>query len=417
MLILVPKSTPRVHYTMDFVFGEIIGISYELTDSIADFQNSTDLIKWSYGVYLEEYLVLPAHSLLFETDIKPLDLHKIIFQDLIVLFKTEHKIEGIQFDVFSSIFYLISRYEEYLPSVHDSHGRYASFQSTAVSFGFLDIPMVNRYIFWIINWLKSHFINIKMQYLPSQVQFTFDIDHPFYLEGVTLKKYIARSIKNLFSDIENDPFDTFQFIETTLGEYKPIYFVLCPKNPAKNDHFQKREHPQFQQLISSLASKFSIGIHPSYSSIENKLIDEELNWLQKLTSKKITKNRFHYLKFTIENLYNSLKKTTIVEDYSMAYGNISGFRTSTSFPFYLYDLVKNKKTSIRIWTPCIMDSSFQYAESADKINLFDTKVSIYISEIKKYGGCFIPIFHNDILSKDEWKKAFKDTVEKTKNEL
>ena len=70
----------------------------------------------------------------------------------------------------------------------------------------------------------------------------------------------------------------------------------------------------------------------------------------------------------------------------------------------------NRKTSLKIYTPCIMDSVFKYGEGGN----FVEKSSQLIEEIQNYGGVFIPIFHNDIIVDDEWQTHFKECIEKMK---
>ena len=51
------------------------------------------------------------------------------------LFPTSDEL-AIPFDLFSAAFYLVSRYEEYLPFASDSHGRFMPSQSIAYKKGF-----------------------------------------------------------------------------------------------------------------------------------------------------------------------------------------------------------------------------------------------------------------------------------------
>lgn len=418
MLILVPKNTPRLAYTLDFILVEILNISYQTTTSIDFFKSSENKHKWSYGVFCDENTpTLPSFPLMFEETIVEQTLEKIEKDTIIALFKTEEIYNEIHFDVIASVFYLISRYEEYLPAVHDPHGRYASFQSVASQYDFLDIPMVNRYIDWLARWLTSQFKTLDIKPPKGRALFTFDIDHPFYSQGISIQKKITRQLRDLFSNTERDKFDTFDFIHSAIDTLDARYFVLCPKEPSKNDHFVLREDTVFTDLIRSLSQKINMGIHPSYFSIDYKLISSEIQWLESKIGNDVFTSRFHYLRFKIEQLIAAYKNTRIKDDFSMAYGNISGFRSSTSFPYYFFDLQKNRKTELKIWTPCIMDSTYEYYRGNDKKELFLAKTKQYIREIKQYGGTFTPIFHNDILSHSSWKETLIETVKIVRDEL
>jgi hypothetical protein len=405
MLIYCPLVSRRVEYILDFVLKETLGIDYELTSVRDGFISSDCSVKWGYGEWIENIPCLPAANLLYETTIAPQELERIIHEDRISFFEVENY-DGIDFDIFASAFYLISRYEEYLPCVLDEHGRYAAYQSVAVQYGFLNTAMVNRYIFWFMTWLKKNFPSLDVKIDKPKFLISFDIDHPFYSKDISLDKWILRSIKNFSLFTEKDKYDTFDFIFDTLGELKSIFFFLCPEHPSDMDHFNKRESENFKNLVQYIKSKSQIGIHPSYHAGSKKLLSEEVQWLSKQHDRQIKASRHHYLRFDIESSPQQLILSGVQFDFSLAYSSHVGFRSGTSLPFYLYDLVRERKINLKIYTPCIMDSSFQYGAIAD----YRENCQQLLAEIKAYGGYFIPIFHNDILAENEWKENFKFLV-------
>lgn len=410
MLILVDKITPRLEYTFDFVCLEILKIPYGFVTDKEVFIQSNQVVKWSYGIEVEGIPSLPAVHLLFERKIEPQILQKVIRGDIIPIFRAK---EGIGFDVFASLFYLISRYEEYLPSVRDAHGRYAAYQSVAMEFGFIEKTMVNRYIVWFANWLKENFSTIEFKLPKWTVLYTFDVDHPYYSKDIPLDRMLARKIKNVRTIGEKDKYDTYDFILDSLKEIPSLFFFLCPKEPSENDNYNKRDNQGFKELITKIRERSKIGIHPSYYADENDLLKEEADWLSALHQRQIKSSRYHYLRNDIESSYSKLPKAGIKFDFSMAYGNQSGFRSSCSLPFYFFDVKANKKTEIIIYSPCIMDSSYEYGHMKG----FDAKCRTLLDEVKNYGGVFIPIFHNDILAKEEWKEHFINSMNMIRNEI
>src|SRR5207253_2245204 len=78
----------------------------------------------------------------------------------------------LKFDMLAASFYLISRYEEYLPHSKDEYGRYAHVNSLAFREGFLDVPLVNLWLQDLRNVIASKFqsTSLKKQsftFLPS----------------------------------------------------------------------------------------------------------------------------------------------------------------------------------------------------------------------------------------------------------
>ena len=57
------------------------------------------------------------------------------------LFFPAGEVSSIPFDIFAASFYLITRYEEYLPHVQDVHERFPADESIAFKNGFLEQPV------------------------------------------------------------------------------------------------------------------------------------------------------------------------------------------------------------------------------------------------------------------------------------
>src|SRR5207247_9575613 len=93
------------------------------TINIVKIKNN-DIIKINYSttaVEVNEIQISP-HTLLFENGI----VHRLVecfeWKGLKAFFKTEG---DIPFDIFAASFYLLTRYEEYLPHKEDEYGRFA----------------------------------------------------------------------------------------------------------------------------------------------------------------------------------------------------------------------------------------------------------------------------------------------------
>jgi hypothetical protein len=56
--------------------------------------------------------------------------------------------EGLRqdvFDLFAAAFYLVTRYEEYLPFIADRHNRFEASQSVLFKHGLLERPLINEW--------------------------------------------------------------------------------------------------------------------------------------------------------------------------------------------------------------------------------------------------------------------------------
>jgi len=165
MLLLSAHITPRLSYIVDFIGTELFADHTPITittDAAAFAANPGPRINYSEhdipGCFTlrpistnpRTELSLPGStgqstglSLLFETGIRPIPVECFPFNDQKAFFPTTG---DFPFDLFAAAFYLLSRYEEYLPHDKDEYGRYAHTASLAWREGFLDQPLINTWL-------------------------------------------------------------------------------------------------------------------------------------------------------------------------------------------------------------------------------------------------------------------------------
>ena len=116
LLIYVDEVTPRISYTFDHVFLNQLGLTYSLTNSLTDFKKA-ETHKFSYSKKkIGSSLFFRSHGLLFDSDIKKLIINPKEFKNTKVFFDIDDNASALPFDPFSCIFYMLSRYEEYISS-------------------------------------------------------------------------------------------------------------------------------------------------------------------------------------------------------------------------------------------------------------------------------------------------------------
>src|SRR6476646_5300013 len=138
----------RLSYIVDFFSAKITGEPIIITNDIDEFKNA-DAIKINYSSTEidENEIQISPHTLLFEEGIQLQLIECFEWNRLKVFFKTEGH---IPFDIFAASFYLLTRYEEYLPHEEDEYGRYAHVNSLAFKENFICLPLVNLWIEEII---------------------------------------------------------------------------------------------------------------------------------------------------------------------------------------------------------------------------------------------------------------------------
>lgn len=432
MLIYTSNITPRLQYATDFLGKEIIGKSFDLTTN-KDFYAGSNAPKINYSSErnsLGEFWIKP-HSLLFETGLKEQVVNIFEINDSKAFFRTEGDLE---FDVFAASFYLLSRYEEYLPHQKDMYGRYGHENSLAFKEGFLDLPLVNFWIKIFKEKLKQKFSSLTIYDSPFTFLPTYDIDiawsykHKGWWRSLgglwqSLIKSNWRQVKEriaVFQGKEKDPFDSYDWLHRLHEEnrVKPYYFFLLAE---KNGRYDKNILPQqkaLQALIGDHMVRYPVGIHPSWrSGDEHELLKKEINILSNITGNKILSSRQHYIRFTLPETFRRLIDSGVQFDFSMGYGSINGFRASVATPFYWYDLEKEQATNLMLFPFCYMEANSFYEQKYLAKQALE-EMRYYYNVVLSVNGTFIMIWHNNFLGTDKlfngWKEIYEQFVKETR---
>ena len=137
LLVYTHKSSPRLRYIFDLVLNQLMGVQYKFTNLKEEFiaHNGPRL---SYcDAALGDELFIYASRLLFEKGIEDQQINVFEWHGVPVFFGTHPKYQ-MPFDLFAASFYLVSRYEEYLPHIKDEHSRFTPQQSLAYQKNFLN---------------------------------------------------------------------------------------------------------------------------------------------------------------------------------------------------------------------------------------------------------------------------------------
>ena len=169
LLIYVDKVTPRVSFTFNHVLFNQLGLTYSLTSSLNCYKE-TKTYKFSYSKKkIGSSLFFRSHGLLYDSDIKKLIINPKEFKNTKVFFDINDNVSALPFDPFACIFYMLSRYEEYISSDKDNHERYNYRNSISYKCNFLTEPIVEHWVMFIKDILLSKFPDISFSKKKIQV--------------------------------------------------------------------------------------------------------------------------------------------------------------------------------------------------------------------------------------------------------
>ncbi len=427
-LIYASQISSRLQYITNFLFNDILGLDILILTNINDFkQSSLPKINYSKCSVCEKELFIQAGDLLFQQHIQ----YQIIENELkqAINYKKNQLFNNAKLtvDIFSLSFFLLSRYEEYLPFKSDQHHRFPSSESIANKFNFLDRPIIDEWALELGSLLQKTFPTLKLKPSGYKFQPTYDID----IAWAFGQRNWWRTIGGYFQDLKQldnkrllhriqvhrgkttDPFDQYDYLyqlHKNQNYITPIYFFLLGKYGTFDKNINSH-NKHFQTLIQKIDSYAQVGIHPSYSSNQSaSILHNEQRQLERIIGTQINRSRQHYLKLTFPRTYQQLCAIGINNDYTMGYADAIGFRASTARSFLWYDLSNDKLTNLRIHPFMVMDVSLRYYLKLSTENAI-TRTHKLINCCKQVGGTFCSIWHNSSFSEidewTDWKKVYE----------
>ena len=218
--IFVEAISERLLYTLDFVFKER-GLEYTLTNDHHTFIAS-DCKKINYSErFFDNIIQLIPSCILFDEEIIIYDIHSGMYEKEDCL-----KINGV-IDPLGSIFYILSRMEEYTSTLEDEHGRFQVKNSVMDRYQWLDKAMCDRWAVAFLNFLNQHELIVFQNHEHKvEIRPTFDIDNAYAYQLKTgWRKWLStskdilnrNSIRLKERDLvlggsKIDPYDTYDYI-------------------------------------------------------------------------------------------------------------------------------------------------------------------------------------------------------------
>jgi hypothetical protein len=419
MIIVTEILSPRLYYVLDYLFNWRLGISCQLCDPKDYNSNEIEgpvLLYSNHNLNLSPRII--PEGLLLEDFFHHGKPEFSYFEDMPVLFADE-KEGGLGFDIFSAVFWVLSRYEEYQPYSDDEHGRFPASSSLLFQKNLLETPIVDIWVLFLKQKLKSLFPELNFKKEIYQFQPTIDIDSPWCY----CNKGLLRNLGGFFRDISNgkwtlvrervkvlsglvdDPFFTFNIIDNIHNEadIKPIYFVLIGPH-GKFDKTISISKKVFRNLIISISQNFKVFLHPSYRAADDiTQMEIEINNLEQLTGQKTTASRQHFLKIHLPGYYQMIVELGIQNDYSFGYADYPGFRAGTSRPFKFYDLSREQATNLFLHPLIIMDVTLQSYMGLNTDQATNV-INRIVDQVKNVNGLLITLWHNQSFDEThDWK--------------
>ena len=423
------KITNRIKYIFHLVFRDVLNLEVKLTSDREAFRSEQG-VKISYGKSpLDDELFFAAGAILYERGISHKEITMIEYDGLPAFFPVYNQKSALPFDVFGASFYLVTRYEEYLPYKKDEYGRFSAQESLAFQKGFLHKPMVNIWARKIGGLLAAKYQGFSCPGRKYAFTPTIDIDAAwaykqkglFRTAGGFLNALLRLDLAEIaertrvLTGMQPDPFDTYGFQHKIHRKYKvsPVYFILFGEY-GLNDKNIPVKNRQFHTLIKSLADYNKVGIHPSFNSnFYPRKLKTEVERLSKVLNREITCSRQHFLILQFPTTYRNLINLDIKDEFSMGFASQPGFRASICSAYRFFDLELDIETKLNIHPFAFMEGTLRdYMKLPANEALVEIKT--LIDEVKSVNGHFISIWHNESIGGlkrwQGWQEVYEEMI-------
>ncbi len=423
LLVYTQKISPRVRYVFKHVFTRVLHVSISFTNEVNEFI-AHEGPKLSYTQkQLGNELHFRSVELLFEQGINDAAIQVTDWDGVPCFFAVKDQSSALPYDIFAASFYLLSRYEEYLPHVKDRLGRFPSGESLASEHGFLQLPVIDIWILRVQEIFCEHYQEVQTRHSSFKLDVIIEVSQAFLYRKVgflrtvggyvqDLAKLRLRSVFNrtrVILGLRKDPYDIFTWLINVQKQTKHTFKVLFELGDQTGETTNiKYSKATFQSLIKMVGDYCNVGLLASTVSSENvTALKVEKSRLESIVNRPLEVVQFADYQFTIPNSYRNLLDQEVSQDCSLGYSGEIGFRASTCRSFLFYDLDYEMQTPL-ILVPTSLPLEAVVDENNKTINLVE--VNTLKSVIRDVGGLFAISCSNEFLAMPHWRKLLKKLI-------
>ena len=323
-------------------------------------------------------------------------------------------------DIFASIFFMISRWEEYVNLNRDDHNRFPATESVSYKNGFLNRAIVNEYVEMLMNMLLFLGFKKDKRLKKKQLVLTHDIDRLYTWNnwqqvtrvaiGDLLKRKSIRLAKERFTEYNlikskkiNDPYDTFDILMNISEEYGlKSHFYFMSGGLTKYDNRYCIDEPKCIELISKIKHRgHIIGFHSSYNAYNDSIqFKKEKEKLENVIGQEVTEGRGHYLRFEIPVTWQINEDYGMKIDSTCGYADRVGFRCGTGQEYSVFNILTREKLKLKERPLLLMDTTLFGYQKLDQDIIRDLVINLSL-----HTNMFTVLWHNtQIQHMNEYEK-------------
>ncbi|HWI60605.1 MAG TPA: polysaccharide deacetylase family protein [Symbiobacteriaceae bacterium] len=329
-------------------------------------------------------------------------------------------------DIFGSIFFLLTRYEEAVKPDRDSRDRFPAAASLAVLESFLDRPLADEYVEVLWRALQTLWPGLERPRRESRVLLSHDVETPSSSLGrnyahlalttagdlvrrgspVLAVRRLAGSVKAYNGKPEADICNTFDLLMDAAERrgWRSCFNFITDHTAGQLDGTYAIGHPWIRSLLRRIHERgHEIGLHTSYQTYKDpaQIAREYDRLLAVADRERIRQDRWggrqNYLRFEAPTTWAAWDAAGLDYDSTLGYPDQPGFRCGTCHEYPVFDLRSRRPLKLRERPLIVMERA-----PLDAMRLIPEEALQLIRRLryrcKLVDGDFTLLWHNDRLA-------------------
>jgi O-antigen/teichoic acid export membrane protein len=345
---------------------------------------------------------------------------------------------ALPIDIFGSLFFMLTRYEEVVRGDRDSHDRFPARSSIAYEEGFLDRPIVDEYVDLLWAAIQRVWPGVSRRPTAFQLRLSHDVDEPWATVGRPVRtiargvagdvirrrdpalaaRRAASLVRSRSGRVEHDPYNTFDFLMETAERHglSSTFYFLAGNTAGEIDGSYLLSDPPVERLLRSIADRgHGIGLHASYGTYQSsELTRMEFEALKTSCAAlgiepSTWAVRQHFLRFANPQTWRNHNAAGISIDSTLGFADQVGFRAGTCREFPLFDLIERRPMALRERPLVVMDTTL-FSYLGLNLDRAAARTRSIVDACRRHRGEAVLCFHNSRLTGRRHREFYRDLV-------
>ena len=341
-------------------------------------------------------------------------------------------------DIFGSIFFLLTRYEEAVKTERDSRDRFPAAASLAVQEAFLDRPLADEYVEVLWRALLTLWPNLTRKLRESRVSLSHDVLNP----NSTLGRNYAQVASTTAGDLvrrgspllaarrltgsvltwrgkpEADLCNTFDLIMDTTDRHglQSTFHFITDRTAGSVDGTYSIAHPWIRALLRRIHQRgHAVGLQASYRTYKDPAqIRREFERLLHVAGQEGIEQtawggRQHSLRWDAATTWAAWDAAGLDHDSSLAFPDRPGFRSGTCHEHPVFDLRRRAPLRLRE-RPLIATEAALLDREREEADEAVQQIRRLRERCRLVGGHFTLRWQNDRLADRRERQLFQQLI-------